>query len=86
MLMSTDNIPISFGNGAIGKEVLLKIVYAGIGVFIVANAIPRLTQLNIMLTIQRDTGINTNTWVSFVGMGMQLLIGTLLFLKQKKKS
>ncbi|HHU82942.1 MAG TPA: hypothetical protein GXZ26_08065 [Firmicutes bacterium] len=83
ILLGVDETPISLNNDVLGKETLLKIVYAGIGVFIVANAIPKFTQLIIMLTIQGTTGIGANTWVSFVGVGMQLFIGIFLFLKQR---
>ncbi|NLW10345.1 MAG: hypothetical protein GX036_10905 [Firmicutes bacterium] len=86
MLMEMDKTPISLSSGAIGKETLLKIVYVGIGIFVIANAIPKLTQAIITTVIQRNTGISTNTWVSFVSIGMQLLIGTFLFLKAKEKS
>src|SRR5690606_20378621 len=84
MLMEMDKTPISLSSGAIGKETLLKIVYVGIGIFVIANAIPKLTQAIITTMIQRNTGISTNTWVSFVSIRNAIAYWYVFILKSER--
>lgn len=65
----------------ISKEILQQIIYSGMGVLVIANALPHMTQIIISLTIQSQWGktASYNTLLSVLGLIFQLVLGVYLF-------
>lgn len=69
----------------IKEDALQQIVYSGIGILIISNAIPRITQTIIafITEVQWSKAVSPNTWASVVGLVIQLCIGIFLFYHTK---
>lgn len=69
----------------ISQEILQQIIYSGIGILVIANALPHMTQIIISLTIQSQWGktASYNTLLSALGLSLQLALGVYLFFNSK---
>jgi hypothetical protein len=69
----------------ISEDTLQKIIFSGIGIFMIANSLPRITQIIISIIVQPsiNRGIGLNTWISIFNFLVQLSIGVYLFFGSK---
>lgn len=70
----------------LNKETLQEITFSGIGLFFIANALPRLIQVlvNIAIQIQWGKSPSSTLWSSVIGLIMQAIVGIYLFFSPKK--
>lgn len=61
------------------KDSLQHIAFSAVGVFMVATALPRLSDMVATLTVQVSHQARLRTWGAIVGIVLQLGIGTFLF-------
>ena len=72
----------------INDDTLQKILFSGIGIFIISNSLPKITQIIISVIVQTSIskGIRLNTWISILDFVIQLSIGIYLFTGSKALS
>ncbi|MDA3839184.1 MAG: hypothetical protein PF574_09425 [Candidatus Delongbacteria bacterium] len=70
----------------IGKDALQEIAFSTVGVFIIANALPLLTQIITQLSYQGEwkQRIAPGMWVIIAGVAIQLAIGIYLFFGSRR--
>jgi hypothetical protein len=73
----------------VSEDILQKIIFSGIGTLIIANSLPRITQIIISIIVQvqeqssLNRGIGLNTWITIFIFIVQLSIGVYLFVGSK---
>ena len=65
------------------KDSLQQIAFSAVGVFMVATALPRLTQMVATLIVQVSDEARLPTWGAIVGIVLQMAIGIYLFFGSK---
>lgn len=75
----------SVAEGALEKDALQAIAFSAVGVFIIAAALPRITQIIVNLSVQGPMRpeVVLRTWGTIVGFVLQLGIGIYLFFGSK---
>ena len=71
--------------GGIEKDLLQEIAFSTVGVFVIANALPRITRIIVHLSYQGQwkERIVSSTWGSIVGIVVELAIGIYLIFGSK---
>lgn len=71
--------------GNIERDVLQEIAFSTLGVFVIVNAIPRITQIIVNLSIQGQwrERVLLGTWGAIIGFVIQLAIGIFLIFGSK---